>query len=171
MNTKKILCLLILALMPMCFAFSQKRAQAKADQQTAAFIYEVEQEDIAAGIGDVNLRVYSYSKKPVIAEEQARKNAVHSCIFKGVPANKDVPGSQMRPLMTEGSQAQHSEFFTDFFKDGGEYARFVTKGHGFPSSVKHNKEYRVGVPVTVHYSELRKYLESKGMIRGLSTGF
>lgn len=171
MSLKKILCLLMLVLLPTSYAFSQKRAKAQADQQTVEFRYEIEQENIAASIGDINIRVYSYSKKPAVAEEQAKKNAVHACIFKGVPANKDVPNSQMRPLMMDGSQTDNAAFFDDFFKDGGEYARFVTKGHGYPSSVKHNKEYRVGVPVTVHISELRKYLENKGMIRGLATGF
>ena len=33
------------------------------------------------------------------------------------------------------------------------------------------KEYKVGVVVKVNYSELRKHLESNGILKGLASGF
>ena len=171
MSLRIVLCLLVLLVAPMGLAFGQKKAKAKADAETEMFRYEVEQMSVSATTGDLNIRVYGFSKNPNIAEEQTKKNAIHACIYKGIPACADKPGSQKRPLIANADQDNAQEFFADFFKDGGEYMRFVVMTSATPKITKIGKEYKVGVAVKVNYSELRKYLEGKGVIKGLSSGF
>ena len=47
---------------------------------------------------------------------------------------------------------------------------FVAVGAGDVSKVN-KKEYKVGVVVSVNKDELRKYLESEGILKGLASGF
>ena len=116
MNLRKVLCLLVLLVAPMGLAFGQKKAKEKADAETEMFRYEVEQTTVSATTGDLNIRVYSFSKNPNVAEEQTKKNAIHACIYKGIPACADKPGSQKRPLITNADQEKAEEYFTHFFK-------------------------------------------------------
>lgn len=171
MNLRKVLCLLVLLVAPIGLAFGQKKAKEKADAETEMFRYEVEQTTVSATTGDLNIRVYSFSKNPNVAEEQTKKNAIHACIYKGIPACADKPGSQKRPLITNADQEKAEEYFTNFFKDGGEYMRFVVLTSATPKITKIGKEYKVGVVVKVNYSELRKHLESNGILKGLASGF
>lgn len=172
MNLKQVFCLLALVAVSTGVAFGQKKAKAKADADTQAYRYEVEQTSVAAATGEVNLMVYGYSTKPAVAEEQTKKNAVHACIFKGLPAAPNKPGSQRKPLLMDAQQeAAQAAFFANFFREGGEYMRFVVMTGGYPKTMKMKKEYKVGVPVKVKYAELRKYLEQNKVIRSLTTGF
>ena len=62
--------------------FSASVTKKKADRDTEQFRYEIDYEK-TAGEGIVSVKVSSMSKKPNIAEEQCKKNAVHGVIFKG----------------------------------------------------------------------------------------
>ncbi len=173
MRAKQILLLTALVLLPVLVSGQQlpKRHVKKANAQTAAWRYEVEPTDIATQ-GSVTVKVYSFSKKPQVAQEQARKNAVHGVIFKGVPAHGRVPGK--KALVTDPTV--HEVFFDTFFADGGDYGRFVTLTNSGAIAAgdvmrTSNKEYKVGVSATVAYDQLRSYLESHGVVRKLGAGF
>ncbi len=159
----------VLILMMMCLplaAFAGNGKQKKADAQTAAWRYEIEYVSNTAN-NNVVVKVWSYSKKPAIAAEQSKKNAVHGVIFKGVPAKDRYVGR--KALVS--SYDSNAAFFDGFFAQGGDYMRFVTLS-GNPDVLKvSKKEYKVGVPATVMIDDLRKFLEEKGVARSLNSGF
>lgn len=145
--------------------------QKKADAETDKFRYDIEYAR-PSGDGVCQVKVWSYSKKSRIAAEQCRKNAVHGIIFKSYSTGDGTTASQ-RPLVKDPSvQREKAEFFEDFFSDGGPYRQFVSAvTDGSQEVVKVGKQYKVGVVVTVSKDQLRKYLESEGIIRSLASGF
>ena len=153
-------------------AFADKKA--KADDDTENWRYEVENLGQRSGRGGHGtshvLKVWSYSKKPVIAEEQGKKNAIHAVVFQGVPGN---PGKRLNGIealvQDPATEAEFADFFRKFFADGGDYMRFVTvSNNGMAESIKYNKEYKVGLTVVVNTPALRKYLEDHKVIASLS---
>lgn len=165
---KKILLLVLaLAMTQLCLANKQK----KADAETDKFRYDLEYAR-PSGDGVCQVKVWSYSKKSRIAAEQCRKNAVHGIIFKSYSTGDGTTASQ-RPLVKDPSvQQEKAEFFEEFFSDGGPYRQFVSAvTDGSQEIVKVGKQYKVGVVVTVSKDQLRKYLESQGIVRSLGSGF
>lgn len=178
MKTKsivKISSILLLTLFSCIQSSNAQKARKKADMQTMAWRYELEA--VATGIqGTYQIKVWSYSKDVETATEQAKKNAVHGIIFKGFPNKGRVQGQ--KPLARNSNLYEENEkFFLEFFKtDGGDYMKFVTFANNGQIAAGDRikiskKEYKVGVVVSVNVAELRKYLESKGIIKGLSNGF
>lgn len=162
---------ILITLLALCAFVSTAVAGApkKAEAQTAAWRYEIEPVNVSTQ-GTCVIKVSSYSKKARIAEEQDKKNAVHGVIYKGVPAKDRIPAK--KPLVTAQEAADHQKFFDDFFADGGAYMQFVAlTTSGAPEITKVGKEYKVGITVTVSYSELRNYLEQQGVIKKLGAGF
>ena len=149
------------------------QASKKADKDTREWRYEVEA--VQQGVqGTYLIKVWSYSKKPEVAIEQAKKNAVHGIIFKGYTGTSSVPGQ--KALTTNVNLEQEkADFFDPFFSDGGKYMKFVsvTNDGAIEASdrMKVGKEYKIGVIVSVHVSALRKDLEDAGVIKSLSNGF
>lgn len=153
---------------------AQKKAKKKADEATAAWNYEIDQ--VATGKqGSVIVKIWSNSNKPEVAAEQAKKNAIHGTIFKGIPEKDRIPGK--RPMIKEANGYDtHKAFFDQFFSEGGAYMRFVTlttNGLLEPGDVLRvsKKEFKVGVQITVSFDELRKYLEQNDVIKRLDHGF
>ena len=146
---------------------AESRKQKKADADTDKFRYELEYVK-TAGTGMVNVKIWSYSKKPSIAAEQDKKNAVHGVIFKGFSGN----GSTQRPLVKDpATLSNNAEFFESFFSDGGDYLRYVTNSTGPTEAMKIGKEYKVAAEVTVNKDLLRQHLEKANIIRSLGSGF
>ena len=170
-NTVKITCLLLIVLA--VFAPETTAQKRKADKDTQNWIYEIE--PVAVGTqGSYLIKVWSYSKKPVIAIEQAKKNAVHGIIFKGFTGIQGVPGQ--RPLTNNPNlEVEQAEFFKNFFADGGKYMKFVNITNdgavAAEDRIKMDKQYKIGVVVSVNVAGLRKDLEDAGMVRGLNSGF
>ena len=149
-------------------------AQNRKQKKMAGYLmtnYEVE--CMGTGMdGTQLLKIWGYGKKPENAVYQAKKNAVHAIMFKGVQAGK--PGCIQRPLINDPSaREKHSEYFDLFFSDGGRYLQFVSQsGDGTMDRIKvAKKQYKVGVVVSVRHSALRKELETAGIIKGLGGGF
>lgn len=169
---KNILLFALMLIVP-AVGFSQKKKIKKANEDTAQWRYEIEALEVGTQ-GTCLVKVWSYSKKPEVASSQSRKNAVHGVIFKGIPAKDRIPGK--KPLVQNASaEAEHADFFKNFFADGGAFMRYVTlTNNGAIEAgdvMKIGKEYKVGVNVTVNYSELRKALEDAGVIKKLGAGF
>lgn len=171
---KRILFIITILALSFGHASAQKKAKRQADEATMAWNYEIEQVGTGKS-GSVIVKVWSVSKKPEVAAEQAKKNAVHGIIFKGVPEQNRLPSKQ--PLLKDANGYENNQvFFDEFFSTGGAYMRFVTLTTNGALNAEdilkiNKKEYKVGVQVTVSYDELRKYLEQNRVTKRLDSGF
>lgn len=145
----------------------------KQKKMAGYFIDNYEVECMGTGMDGTQLiKVWGFGKKPDQAVYQAKKNAVHAVIFKGINGGK--PGCMSRPLITSpGAQVQHGEYFETFFANGGHYLNFVSQtGDGSIDRIKvSKKQYKVGVIVSVRHAALRRELETAGIIKKLGGGF
>jgi hypothetical protein len=149
------------------------QAKKKAENDTFEWRYEIEVVNTGTQ-GTKQVKVWTYSKKADVAIEQAKKNAVHGIIFKGMPNNGAVTGEKAM-AQDPNLESSQEEFFKEFFKDGGKYSKYVTLvNNGAIAAgdiMKVGKEYKVGVVVSVNTSGLRKDLEQAGIIKSLTNGF
>lgn len=167
---KNILLFALILIIP-TLSYSQKRKIKKANEDTEQWRYEIEALEVGTQ-GTCLVKVWSYSKKPEVASLQARKNAVHGAIFKGIPANGRIKGK--KPLVQDPAiESQYADFFKSFFADGGAFMRYVTLTNASATGdvTKIGKEYKVGVNVSINYSDLRKALEDAGVVKKLGAGF
>jgi hypothetical protein len=149
------------------------QSRKKAQKDTEEWRYEIEAVNVGVQ-GTYLIKAWTYSKKPGIAIEQAKKNAVHGVIFKGFAGKQGIPGQ--KPLVSNVNlEEEKVDFFKPFFKDGGKYMKFVTISNdgnvGLGDRLKVGKEYKIGVLVSVNVSELRRDLEDAGIVKGLGAGF
>lgn len=133
--------------------------------------YEIE--CMGTGMDGTQLvKVWGFGTDPEQAAYQARKNAVHAVIFKGINAGK--PGCMTRPLVNQpGAEELHRDFFNTFFTDGGRYLSFVSMANdGTVDRIKMtSKEYKVGSVMSIRHAALRQELEAAGIIKKLGQGF
>ncbi len=153
--------------------FSQARAKKKAMRDMEAFRYEIE--CVGTGVqGTYLIKVWTYSKKPKVAIEQSKKNAVHGVIFKGFAGGGRGCTSQ-QPLAPAEAEDNFADFFDKFFADGGDYMKYVALSNDgsidSEDRLKVGKEYKIGVVVSVMKDKLRKDLENAGIVKPLDAGF
>lgn len=161
---KKFVFLSILCAAALLICSDASAKSKKTDKEN--FRYDIEYVK-SAGTGMNTVRLGSYTKDKKENEDLARRNAVHAVIFKGYAGN----GATMPALAKDpDTEANNADFFQAFFAQGGDAGRFVT---GVTSSelMKVGKEYKYTATVTINSAALRKYLEQKGIIRALSSGF
>ncbi len=167
--------LFVMALLCFGFSHAQFTARGKANKDTKVWNYEVECSGVGND-GNVLIKVWSYSRKPKIAIEQAKKNAVHGILFKGYASGASGCTAQRAIAPDPGIEEDKQDFFKDFFSKGGQYLKYVSTSTDASSRevlkvTQGRMKYKVGVTVTVHKDVLRKYLEKEGVIKGLATGF
>ena len=148
-------------------------ATKRANNQTNEWRYEIEAVETGTQ-GSYLIKVWSYSKKPTVAINQAKKNAVHGIIFQGFTGTATVPGQ--KPLTNNVNlETEKADFFTPFFSNDGKYMKFVSLTNdgaiAAEDIMKVGKEYKVGIIVSVNVAALRKDLEDAGIIKSLSAGF
>ncbi len=147
-------------------------AQKKADKETKGFRYEIEA--MKTGVqGTYLIKVWSYSKDPMMPMDLAKKNAVHGIIFKGFPAKDGVPG-QLALAADPNIEKEKAEFFDKFFSVGGEYLKYVNLTTDIiapEDRIRMGKEFKIGVVVSVDVASLRRALEDAGIIKKLDDGF
>ncbi len=120
------------------------------------------------------LKVWGFGKKVDRAVTQAKKNAVHACIFRGIPGNET---SMSTPAICKDPNALESnlDYFYDFFETGSTYLQFVNlTTDGVPSGQDRRKVdggYKVAIYVQVMYDNLKDRLETDGIVRKLNSGF
>lgn len=154
---------------------AQRRKKKKANKETKEWRYEIE--GVRTGTeGTCLVKVWSYSKKPQVAAEQAKKNAVHGIVFKGYAGKNRGCRPQKALVRDVNAEENNKAFFDKFFADGGKFMKFVTLSTDGAVGAKDimkisRKQYKVGVVVSVRKDDLRKYLEAEGIIKGLSSGF
>ncbi len=145
--------------------------QKREDKRTMEWRYELQCAGVG-GEGNYLIKVFTYSKKSNFPYEQAKKNAVHGILFKGVASDRQMKCAEIRPMISDlEAEQKHQAYFETFFENGGKYMKFVsnsTNGMLDPKDVmKVGKEYKIGVLVTVSKDLLRKELEAAGIIRSL----
>jgi hypothetical protein len=155
------------------FTIACGSAQKTADKYTRQWRYEIEAVSVGTQ-GTYLIKVWSYSKKPELAIEQAKKNAIHGVIFSGFTGMQGVSGQ--KPLTTNSNlEEEKKDFFDPFFADGGKYMKFVSITNdgsiAAKDRLKVGKEYKIGVIVSVNIALLRKDLEDTGIIKKLDAGF
>lgn len=166
---KKII--LIIALMMPFIAFAQKAADRRA-LFNSWNNYEVSTNKVGTS-GTKFIKVWGFGKKVDIAVMQAKKNAVHACIFRGIPGNGQA-GATPALYPNASISDDHLDYFYDFFETAGDYLQFVNlTTDGMPSG--QNKlgikgGYKVGIDVQVMYDNLRKKLIADGIIKGDALG-
>jgi hypothetical protein len=165
--------LLLIFVLSSTIGSAQLNKRKKSKKDTHNFRYEME--CIGEGKqGTYAIKVFSYSKKPHIAIEAAKRNAVHGIIFKGIAGGECINKPAL--ARNQNLEQEKADFFKDFFANGGKYSKFVvasTDGaiEGGDITKISKKEFKVGVNVSVNVSLLRKDLEAAGIIKGLSSGF
>lgn len=167
--------LIILLLGFFCEAQAQKRAKRSADEDTREWRYEIECVGVGEG-GNYLVKIWSFSRRPDVAAEQAKKNAIHGVIFKGIPTGERGCFSQPPLARSSNLEQEKQLFFDDFFAEGGKYQKFVdltTNGSvaaGDRLKIS-RREYKIGIIVSVNKNLLRQDLEDAGVLRSLSSGF
>lgn len=168
-NIKLIVTLLLVTI----FYTNTVQSQKRENKDTEAWRYDIEAVQTGTQ-GTYLIKVWSYSKKPELATEQSKKNAIHGIIFKGFAGKAGIPGQS--PLANNPNlEVEKADFFKPFFAEGGKYLKFVTLSNdgavAAEDRMKIGKEYKIGVIVSVNVAELRKDLENAGVIKSLSSGF
>lgn len=130
-------------------------------------------EIIGAGTGSqgtylVNVTVISNKNNP--DNDIIKLAAVHGVLFKGF-SNKDHRQMQKPLAGRVANEAQHADFYKNFFSESGNALDFASIVEGSRKVIKSGKKYRVTVTVSVNKEELRSYLESLGILKGLNSGF
>lgn len=156
---------LILLLLPL-LVYSCGTAS-KVNRADQPWSYEVESMGVGAD-GTYVLRVWTYWRTPDLPVEEAKKNAVHAVIFRGIPAGN---GATAQPALRSAELTpEETVFFDSFFQSG--YQRFIgSVNSAIQVTQTGRKEYRIAVTMSVTKDNLRKFLEEKGMIKSLSSGF
>lgn len=163
----KRLLLLAVALLVVVGASATSRKQKNSDTQK--FQYEIE--GVSNGTqGTYLVKVWTYSGTSKANIEECKKNAVHGVIFKGYAGGQSVR-PQRALIPTPGAELNHADYFELFFKDGGEYNKYVTVTAGSQEVVKVGRKYKIGLVVSVSKDALRKALEAAGVVQSLGAGF
>lgn len=137
-------------------------ASAKKDE---GLNYEIQ----GAGVGSQGtylVKVTVITKDKKLPDADLKLAAVHGVLFRGFSGER---GSQKALAGSPTNEAQHADFYKDFFKSGASaYAAIVP---GSRQVVKSGKEYRVSCNVTVNKDQLYKDLVDAGVIKGLNAIF
>lgn len=121
--------------------------------------------------GTKSLKVWGYGKKIDKAIEQAKKNAVHACLFRGIPGAQNA---RPTPAIFENQGndkvlQENLEYFWKFFEDEDIYLQYVNlTTDGMPSGQDRREVkggYKVGLNVQVMYDNLRKRMEADGILK------
>lgn len=127
--------------------------------------------------GTKSLKVWGYGKKIDKAIEQAKKNAVHACLFRGCPgaANARETPAIFKLQGSEQVSIDNFEYFYDFFEENGDYIAFVNvTTEGIPSGQDRRQVkggYKVCISVQVMYDNLRDKMKRDGILNDSSSRF
>lgn len=130
-------------------------------------------EIIGAGTGSQGtylIKVTIISKKNNPEDKTIKRAAVHGVLFKGF-SSKEHRQIQKPLAGSAANEAQHIDFYNDFFSESGSASNFASIVDGTRKVVKSGKEYRVTTTVSVNKEELRSHLESLGILKALNSGF
>lgn len=120
------------------------------------------------------IKVWGYGKKIDRAITQAKKNAIHACLFRGIPGNGTAMST---PAIIRNSNVldENIDYFYEFFETAGAYLQFVNvTTDGMPSGQDRREVkggYKVAIKVQVMYDNLKTKMETEGFATKLNSGF
>ncbi|MBO7643463.1 MAG: hypothetical protein J6S62_00665 [Bacteroidales bacterium] len=135
--------------------------------------YEITTEKVGVD-GTKFVKVWGFGKTVDAATMNAKENAVHACIFRGLPGSATAMSTP--PICPNpDTMSANEDYFQKFFAAGGPYLAYVSMTtDGVPSGTDKRKVkggYKVGIYVQVMYDNLKRKLEADGIARKLSSGF
>lgn len=153
-------------------SFSQSKREIKSLMENFAN-YEVTTVKVAVD-GTKFVKVWGYGKKVDAAIINAKKNAVHACLFRGLPGMETAMPTP--PIIRDrNSFEDNNDYFMDFFMTGGDYIQYINvTTDGVPSGQDRREVrggYKVALYIQVMYDNLKKRMEEDGLVRKLSDGF
>lgn len=153
-------------------SFSQSKREIKSLMENFAN-YEVTTVKVAVD-GTKFVKVWGYGKKVDAAIINAKKNAVHACLFRGLPGMETAMPTP--PIIRDrNSFDDNNDYFMDFFMTGGDYIQYINvTTDGVPSGQDRREVrggYKVALYIQVMYDNLKKRMEEDGLVRKLSDGF
>lgn len=152
--------LLILALFPDVYA--AKKTPEKLD-------YQIEGAGTAAQ-GFYMVDVSLMAKKRDVSDADLCRAAVHGVLFRGF-SNPKARGSQKPLAGSAANEAQHVDFYREFFGPDVTAPDFASVVSGTRAITKVDKRYRVKATVSVNKEALVKYLQELGIVKGLNSAF
>ena len=152
----------MLMLILLCFSFATLNAKSRITDTR----YDIEGVEIGLQ-GTYLVKVTVYSKKSSVATEEFIYAAVHGTLFRGF---KGKGFGFQKPIAKPETEIEHSDYFNVFFNNGN-YINYAKVVNPVADRVKVGKEYKIAAIVSVSKDELRKTLESTGVINGLNTAF
>ena len=117
------------------------------------------------------IQVTSYVPDLKLALPQAKKNAIHAVLFKGIAGN-NLGCTTKNPLISDSTYDDNFKYFEDFLFKSSQFNKYATAPSGTAESsetykVKGKKNYRVTFIISVNVDELRKKLEFDKIIQKL----
>lgn len=117
------------------------------------------------------IQVTSYVADLRLALPQAKKNAIHAVMFKGIAGN-NLGCTIKDPLITNSTYDSNFTYFEDFFFNSSQFNKYATAPSGSAESsetykVKGKKNFRVTFIISINVDELRKKLEFDNIIQKL----
>lgn len=117
--------------------------------------------------GSITVRAWGDGNSKKDAIEQAAKQAVNDVLFKNTITG--TTGSAARPIVTEvNAREKYENYFNTFFKDGGDYRRYVTlqdEKSNSKQKLENRYVYRYCVTFRVLRSDLKTKLQQDGIIK------
>ncbi len=129
--------------------------------------YEVE--SLAKGAEGVNIvRLYGKAVTEEAAIEDAKMKAVACALFCGFPSGAN--GSEAAPAIITDPNVEktHKKFLEEFFKEGGEYLKYVKVSESAASKSKSKisrTEYKVGIGLEISYNALKEEMKKQGLVK------
>ena len=156
------ICIVALLIVPINSLFSQTNSNRKVtEERTRNWQYESKCFESGGAGSSYLIEVTSYVGDVRLALNQAKKNAIHAVLFKGVTGNS-LGCTAKEPLIKNGVYNDNFEYFEDFFYNTRQYNQFATSPSGspeFPPQREKRKMYKVTYAISVNVDELRKKLE------------
>ena len=155
------ICIVALFIVPVNSLFSQTNSNRKVtEDRTRNWQYESICSESGGTGSSYLIEVTSYVGDVRLALNQAKKNAIHAVLFKGVAGN-DLGCTAKEPLIKNGVYNDNFEYFEDFFYNTRQYNQFATLPSGSAESTEKlkRKMYKATYAISVNVDELRKKLE------------
>jgi len=155
------ICIVALLIIPINSLFSQTNSNRKVtEDRTRNWQYESKCFESGGAGSSYLIQVTSYVGDVRLALNQAKKNAIHAVLFKGVAGN-DIGCTAKEPLIKNGVYNDNFEYFEDFFYNTRQYNQFATLPSGSAESTEKlkRKMYKATYAISVNVDDLRKKLE------------
>lgn len=132
-------------------------------------VYEIEGAGTAQqGYYMVKVTLVTSDKKA--SDDLLKKAAVHGVLFKGFSSTEHR--QSQRPLAGGlAAEAEHADFYKDFFGENGTAASYATVISGTRTLAKVGKEYRISENIMVNKEALLRHLSDAGVVRTLNSAF